>query len=188
MVVCGVWGERVGVQVLGESFTHIYTQIRLEQKFYLVYIKNKNKKTFSVKEALQVQPRDGNGAGRGQRTGSSPPPCMDFSCPIPAPPRPTPHDVKNFLPHPRPLRPRETPPYPVKLYFLLTFHTNITIFANKMTCFNNKNILEPNKCYKLLSSVHFFFYFEDRIILKKGTEAQKLTKSDDTSRQQPSKK
>ena len=34
----------------------------------------------------------------------------------------------------------------------------------------------------------FFFDFEDRIILKKGTEAQKLTKSEDTSKQQPSKK
>ena len=29
--------------------------------------------------------RDGNGAGRGRRMGSSPPLRMDFSCPIPAP-------------------------------------------------------------------------------------------------------
>ena len=33
--------------------------------------------------------RDGNGAGRGQKMGSLPPPRMDFSCPIPAPPRMT---------------------------------------------------------------------------------------------------
>ena len=98
---------------------------------------------------------------------------------------------KFLAPFP-PLRPRKPLPHHVKLYFLLIFPTTITIFSNKMTCFNNKKILEPNKCSKLLSSVHyyyyFFFYFENRIILIKGTEAQKLTKSNDTSRQQPSKK
>ena len=36
-------------------------------------------------------------------------------------------------------------------------------------------------------SFFFFFDFEDRVILKKGTKAQKLTKSKDTSKQQPSK-
>ena len=46
-----------------------------------------------------------------------------------------------------------------------------------MTCFNNKNILEHNKCYKLLSSVHYFFDFEDRIILKKGLKPKNLQKA-----------
>ena len=38
-------------------------------------------------EATSISSRDGNGAGRGRRMGSSPLPHMDFSCPIPAPPR-----------------------------------------------------------------------------------------------------
>ena len=74
-----------------------------------------------------------------------------------APTHLAPYDRENFLSHPRTLRPLEAPPHSVKLYFLLIFPTTITIFSNKMTCFNNKNILEPNKCYKLLSSVHYFF-------------------------------
>ena len=53
----------------------------------------------------------------------------------PSPPRPAPHDGENFLPHPRLLRPREAPPYIVKLYFLLIFPTTITIFSNKNDIF-----------------------------------------------------
>ena len=41
------------------------------------------------KNVILLQNRDGNGAGRGRRMGSSPLPRMDFSCPIPAPPRMT---------------------------------------------------------------------------------------------------
>ena len=33
---CEVWGKGPRFKSLGESFTHIYTQIRLEQKFYIV--------------------------------------------------------------------------------------------------------------------------------------------------------
>ena len=36
-------------------------------------------------EATSISSRDGNGAGRGRRMGSSPLPHMDFSCPIPTP-------------------------------------------------------------------------------------------------------
>ena len=42
--------------------------------------------------------------------------------------RPTSYDMKKFLPHPHPLGPREAPPHLVRLYFLLIFPTNITIF------------------------------------------------------------
>ena len=71
---------------------------------------------------------DGNGAGQVRRIGSSPPPGKILSCSIPCP---TPHDEKNFLPHPRPLGPRETPPHIVKLYFLLIYPTISTIFLMK---------------------------------------------------------
>ena len=72
--------------------------------------------------------RDGNGAGRGRRMGSSSPPRMVLSCPIPAPPRMT---GNTFSPHPRPLGPHEAPPHPVKLYFLLICPTTSTIFLMK---------------------------------------------------------
>ena len=73
---------------------------------------------------LRYSIRDGNGAGRGRRMGSSPPPRMDFSCPHP---RPAPYDGENFLPHPRPLRPREDPRSPAlhcKTLFLVNFPYN----------------------------------------------------------------
>ena len=99
--------------------------------------------------------RDGNGAGRGRRMRSSPPPRMDFSCPIPALPRMT---EKIFCPIPAPSGPaktREAPPYTVKLYFLLIFPTTITIFSNKITCFNNKNILEIINKFILSNQTNF---------------------------------
>ena len=96
--------------------------------------------------------RDGNGEGRDRRMGFSLPPHMNFSCPIPAPPRMT---GKISCPSP-PLKAPQSPTPPI--YFLLIFPTTITIFSNKMTCFNNKKILEPNKCSKLLSSVHYYFF------------------------------
>ena len=71
---------------------------------------------------------DGNGAGQVRRIGSSPPPGKILSCSISCP---TPHDEKNFLPHPCPLGPRETPPHPVKLYFLLICPTISTFFLMK---------------------------------------------------------
>ena len=82
--------------------------------------------------------RDGNGAGRGRKMRSSSPPRMVLSCPIPVPPRIT---GNTFSPHPRPLGPREAPPRPVKLYFLLICPTTSTIFFNE-TYFINKNIFE----------------------------------------------
>ena len=68
---------------------------------------------------------------------------------------PAPHDRENFLPHPRPLRPRTAPFHPVKLYFLLIFPTTITVFSNKMTCFNNKNILEIINKFILSNQTNF---------------------------------
>ena len=72
--------------------------------------------------------RDGNGAGRGRRMGSSSPPRMVLSCPISAPLRMT---RKTFSSHPCPLGPREALPHFIKLYFLLIFITIITIFLTK---------------------------------------------------------
>ena len=60
--------------------------------------------------------------------GSSSPPRMVLSCPIPAMSRMT---GKTFSSHPRPLGPREAPPHPVKLYFLLIFSTINTIYLMK---------------------------------------------------------
>ena len=45
----------------------------------------------------------------------------------PSPPRPAPHDGENFLPHPRPLRPREDPRSPAlhrKTLFFVNFPYN----------------------------------------------------------------
>ena len=78
---------------------------------------------------LCVPSRDGNGAGRGRRMGSSSPPHMVLSCPIPVLPRMT---GNIFSPHPRPLGPREASPCPIKLYFLLICPTTSTIFFMKL--------------------------------------------------------
>ena len=88
--------------------------------------------------------RDGNGAERGQRMGSSSPSRMDFSCPIPAPPRP--------------LRPREDPRSPAlhrKTLFLVNFPYNYYHFSNKMTYFNNKNILKIINKFILSNQTNF---------------------------------
>ena len=56
-------------------------------------------------------------------------------------PRPSPHDVEIFLPHPCPFGPCKAPPHPIKLYFLMIYPQLLQFFFNK-TCFINKNILE----------------------------------------------
>ena len=73
--------------------------------------------------------RDDNGVGQGRRMGSSSPPRMVLSCPIPAPPRIT---GNTFSPHPRPLGFREASSHPEKLYFLLICPTTSTIFLMKL--------------------------------------------------------
>ena len=55
-------------------------------------------------------------------------PRLVLSYPIPTQPRMT---EKTFTSHPRPLGPREAPPHPVKLYFLLIFSTINTIYLMK---------------------------------------------------------
>ena len=65
---------------------------------------------------LNPKSRDGSGAGWGQRMEFSPLSRIVLSCPILAFPRMT---GKIFFPHRYPLGPLETPPYLVKLYFLL---------------------------------------------------------------------
>ena len=60
--------------------------------------------------------------------GSSFPPRMILSSPILTSPRMM---RKTFLPHPRPLGPREAPPHPIKLYFLLICPTISTNFLIK---------------------------------------------------------
>ena len=81
---------------------------------------------------------EGNGVGRGRRMGSSSPPYMVLSYPIPSQTR---MSGKTFSSHPRPLGPRETPSHLVKLYFLIICPTTSTIFFNE-TYFIDKNILE----------------------------------------------
>ena len=90
--------------------------------------------------------RDGNGAGRDWRMGSSSPPYMVLSYPVPIPPRMT---GNTFSPYPRPVGPYEAPLHPVKLYFLLICPTTSTIFFNE-TYFINKNTLEITT--KIISS------------------------------------
>ena len=63
-----------------------------------------------------------------------------------------------FLAPSPPLKAPQSPAPPRKTLFLVNIPYNYNIFSNKMTYFNNKNILEPNKCYKLLSSVYYFFF------------------------------
>ena len=76
-----------------------------------------------------MEVRGGNRIKWGQRTKSSPRPCMVFFV--------LPHSCltcmteKIFLPYPCPLGPCEAPTHPVKLYFLLIFLTTITIFLIK---------------------------------------------------------
>ena len=79
-------------------------------------------------KTISFEIRDDNGAGWGQRMGSSSPPCMVLSCPISAPLRMT---RKTFSSHPCPLGPREALPHLVKLYFLLICPTISTIFLMK---------------------------------------------------------
>ena len=72
--------------------------------------------------------RDGNGAGRDWRMGSSSPSRMVLSYPIPVPSCIT---GKTFPPHPRPLGLHEAPSHLVKLYFLLICPITSTIFLMK---------------------------------------------------------
>ena len=102
-----------------------------------------------------TSPRDGNEAGRGGAEGWDLCPHPTWIFLAPSPPCPAPHDGENFLPHPRPLRPHEAPPYIVKLYFLLIFPAIITIFSNKMTYFNNKNILKIINKFILSNQTNF---------------------------------
>ena len=104
-----------------------------------------------IKLNLNLQNRDGNGSRWGWRMGSSSPPRMVLSCPISASPRMT---RKTFSPHPCPLGPREAPPYPVKLYFLLICPTTNTIFFNE-TYFINKNILTITTKFISLNQINF---------------------------------
>ena len=102
------------------------------------------------KNTFWREPRDGNGAGRGRRKGSSFPPRMILSCPIPvmqvfilAPhdfvlphPRPAPPRMtgKILLPHPRPsppIRALQSPASPRKIYFLLICLTTSKFFLMK---------------------------------------------------------
>ena len=72
--------------------------------------------------------RDGNGAGWVRRMVYSPPPCIVLSYPILTSPR---MKGKIFLPHPRPLGPREAPTHPVKLYYLLICPQLLQLFLIK---------------------------------------------------------
>ena len=70
----------------------------------------------------------GMAMGRGGAEGWGLHPRPAWFCLAPSPPRMT---GKTFSPHPRPLGPREAPPHPVKLYFLLICPTTSTIFLVK---------------------------------------------------------
>ena len=70
--------------------------------------------------------KDGNGSGQAKGWGLRPYPawfCLDPSLPC--------MKGQIFLPHPRPLEPREAMPHPLKLYFSLIFPTSSIIFLMK---------------------------------------------------------
>ena len=94
------------------------------------YMNPKRKKNMSPKGFLDAKPQVGIAMGwDGPKDGVFvPPSCIILSYSIPALPRIT---GKNFSSHPCPLGPRETPPHPVKLYFLLICPTTNTIFLMK---------------------------------------------------------
>ena len=66
--------------------------------------------------------------GAGSKDGVFAPTRMVSSYPIPAPPYMT---NKIFLPHPRPFRPCEASPHPIKLYFLLISPQLLQLFLIK---------------------------------------------------------
>ena len=73
--------------------------------------------------------RDDNWAGQVRRMGSEPPLRKVLSYFIPT----LSHMIgKIFLPHSHPLRPCETPPHPVKLYFLLICPQLLQLFLIKL--------------------------------------------------------
>ena len=100
---------------------------------------------------ITIPTRDGNGAGRGQRMGSSSPPRMVLFYFIPVPARMT---RKTFSPHPCLLGPSEASPHLVKLYFLLICPTISTIFFNE-TYFIYKSILEITTKFIPLNQINF---------------------------------
>ena len=68
---------------------------------------------------------------------------------VPAPLRMT---GNTFSPHPRSLGPREAPPYPVKLYFLLIYPSTSTIFLMKLILLIKIYLkLQLNLSYKIKS-------------------------------------
>ena len=105
---------------------------------------------WTVSEIFGLEIRDGNGAGWGQKKGSSFPPHMVLSFPISA----LSHKMeKIFLHHPHPLGSCEAPPHPVKLYMSIC-STTITYFSNK-TYFINKNRLEITTKFIISNQTNF---------------------------------
>ena len=105
-------------QKLKISIIYIYIYINIvfqasdHQDFMQSYL------YYSNTLAVVALSRDGNGAGQVRKMGFSPPPRIVLFYSILASPY---IKGKIFLPHPHPLGHRESPPYPVKLYFLLIY-------------------------------------------------------------------
>ena len=69
--------------------------------------------------------------------------------------RPRPAWWGKFLAPSPPLSALQSPAPPHKTLFLVNLPTTITIFSNKMTCFNNKNILEIIDKFILSNQTNF---------------------------------
>ena len=95
--------------------------------------------------------RDGSEAGQDRRMRYLSPPSMVLFCPIPTLPYMT---GKIFLPHSRPLGPREALPPPHKTLLFVNFPYNQYNFFNE-TYFINKNILEITTKFITSNQINF---------------------------------
>ena len=120
-------GSTTSLEIKGKNFNGILCDLEL---YHLMCYAKTQKITFmepkSTVSKFYWTPhyRDGNGVGLKDGV---------FA--------PAPHDRENFLPHLRPLRPREASPHHV--YFLLIFPTTITILSRSLVMdklyFSNKD-------------------------------------------------
>ena len=132
-------GSTTSLEIKGKNFNGILCNLEL---YHLMCYAKTQKITFmepkSTVSKFYWTPhyRDGNGAGL--KDGVFAPTPHGFFLPHS---RPAPHDGENFLPHLRPLRPREASPHHV--YFLLIFPTTITILSRSLVMdklyFSNKD-------------------------------------------------
>ena len=131
--------EATRADILTKKCTHMSPEFVKNVFEWIIVMGSNSTPPFAAVEHYEANRcADGNGAAGVEGWNLHPVPHGFFLLHF----RPVLHDGKNYLSHPCPLRSHEAPPYTVKFYFLLIFPITITIFSNKMTCFNNKIILE----------------------------------------------